>query len=184
MGEWHRPYEVNRLGLLVPGFLFLAVVFCCGGAPFAIGIPPNSWRVLLNPVFDLFVAAVLVSVWVGARSGVFVGADGVMVRVGFRRIVVPWWEVAYAEVAEVPKFPVIWQRGPSLGLVLVASTGQRRPLPVRLAAFTLRWGRGGPPYIVLTADSMNQVVRRINDRAARQRRHDWPPLGPWPYPPR
>ena len=98
-----------------------------------------------------------------------------LVRLGFRRIVVPWQEIAHAEVAEVPKFPVIWQRGPSLGLVLVAPSGQRRPLPARLAAVTLRWGRGGPPYVVLTDEQMTQVVNRINELKAGQRPPVWLP---------
>jgi hypothetical protein len=100
-----------------------------------------------------------------------------MVRLGLRRIVVPWQEIAYAEVAEVPKFPVIWQRGPSWGLVLVAPSGQRRPLPARLAGFTVRWGRGSPPYIGLTQTHMIQVVDRINELAPGHRPQPWPPAG-------
>jgi len=176
VGEWRRPYEVNRFMQIFPVILFLVVLFfCCNGAPFVIGIQSDSWRVLLNPVFDLFLAVVFLNGWFGARSGLFVGDGGVMVRVGFRRIVVPWQEIAYAEVAEVPKFPVIWQRGGGRGLVLVAPSGQRRPLPARLAAVTLRWGRGGPPYVVLTDEQMTQVVNRINEWKAGQRPPVWLP---------
>jgi hypothetical protein len=103
--------------------------------------------------------------------------------VGLRRIVVPWQEIAYAKVAEVSKFPVIWQRGPSQGLVLVAPSGQCRPVPARLFAFTVRWGRGSPPYVVLTQEHMAQVVNRINELAARQRPQAWPPPGGL-FPPR
>jgi hypothetical protein len=174
--EWRRPYEVNRLKQLFPILLFVVVIFLCfNGAPFAFGLRRDWWLVLLNPMADLFLVAALVLGWVGARTGVYVGGAGVLVRLGFRRIMVPWQEIAHAEVAEVPKFPVIWQRGPSLGLVLVAPSGQRRPLPARLAAVTLRWGRGGPPYVVLTDEQMTQVVNRINELKAGQRPPVWLP---------
>jgi hypothetical protein len=178
VGEWRRPYEVNRLGQQFQVLLFLiALFFCLNGAPFAFTIGRGSWLVLLNPVFDLFLLVALLISWLGARTGVFVGDAGVMVRLGLRRIVVPWQEIAYAEIAELPKFPVIWQRGPSLGLVLVAPSGQSRPLPARLAGFTVRWGRGSPPYIGLTQTHMIQVVDRINELAPGHRPQPWPPAG-------
>jgi hypothetical protein len=108
-----------------------------------------------------------------------------MVRAGFRRMVIAWQEIAYAEVAEVPKYPVILQRGPSLGLVLVAPSGQRHPLPARLAAApVLCWGSGSRPYVVLTHAHMTQVVNCINVLAARQRPQAWPRSGGWLLPPR
>jgi len=169
----------------LPVVVFLVVLlFCFNGAPFAIGIQRDWWRVLLNPVADLFLLATLLLGWFRVRTGVYVGDVGVMVRVGYRRIVVPWQEILYAEVAEVPKYPVILQRGASLGLVLVAPSGQRRPLPARLAAVTLRWGKGSPPYVVLTQEHMTQVVNRINELAAQQRPQAWPPSGGWLFPSR
>jgi hypothetical protein len=165
VGEWRRPYEVNWLRQVFSILLSLVVlILCFNGLGFS--LRRDWWLVLLDPGVDLFLVAFLLIGWVAARTGVYVGDVGVMVRVGFSRIVVPWQDIAYAEVAEVPKFPVIWQRGPSLGLVLVASSGQRRPLPVRLAAVTLRWSWGGPPYVVLTQERMAQVVNRINELAA------------------
>jgi hypothetical protein len=128
-------------------------------------------------LFDAFLVWAVVIGWRGARAGVFVGDGGVMVRAAFRRTVVPWQDIAYAEVAEVPKFPVILQRGPSLGLVLVAPSGDHRPLPVRLAAVTVSWGRGGPPFISLTNAQMTQVVNRINELAPGHRSQRWPPPG-------
>jgi len=170
VGEWRRPYEVNQLSRLLPVLLlFIVVLFCFNRAPFAFGLKTDWWLVLVNPVFDLFFVAVLLVHWAGARSGVYLSDAGVMVRMEFRRIVVPWRDIAYAEVAEVPKFPVIWQRGPSLGLVLVAPSGQRRPLPARLSAVTLRWGRGSASYVMLAQEQMTQVVNRINELAAGQR---------------
>jgi hypothetical protein len=185
VGEWRRPYEVNWLRQLIRVLVFLVVLFFCfNGAPFTFYIGPGSGLVLLNPVVDLFILAVLLIGWLGARSGVYVGDAGVMVRVEFRRIVVPWQEIMYAEVAEVRKFPVILQRGPSLGLVLVAPSGERRPLPARVAAVTVRWGRGSPPYVVLTQELMAQVVDHINELAAGQRPQPGPPPGGWLFPPR
>jgi hypothetical protein len=183
VGEWHRPYEVNLLRISLSYLLFLVVVFFCfQGAPFEFEIQRSWWLVLQNPAIDLFLPAALFFGWLSARTGVYVGDIGVMVRVGFRRIVVPWQEIVYAEIAEVPKFPVILPRGPSLGLVLVAPSGQRRPLPARLSAGTLRWGRGSPPHVVLTQEHMTQVVNRINELAAGQRAQAWPPPGEWLFP--
>lgn len=145
--------------------------------------PQLSWRLMLDPVADLFIAAAFFFSWLGVRTGVYVGDAGVMARVAIRSTIVPWHEIAYAEVAEVPKWPVIWQRGPSRGLVLVAPSGQRRPLPARLAAPTyLRWGRGGPPYVVLSQENMNQLVACINELAP-GRRQPWLPSGGSPFPP-
>ena len=187
VGEWNRPYEVNRLGQIVPLLIFLVILFLCfNGAPFFIvfDIHGRWWLVLLNPWFDAFVLWALFVTWYRATTGVYVGDTGVMVRVGRGRIVVPWQEIAYAQVAEVSKYPVILQRGPSLGLVLVAPSGVRRPLPARLAAITLRWGRGGPPYVVLTRERMTQVVNRINELAAGQHPQPGPAPGGWLFPPR
>lgn len=184
VGEWRRPYEVNWLRQLLSALLLVIALFLCfNGAPFGLSSQGDWWFLLLNPVADLFLLVVLFLGWVEARTGVYVGDVGVMVRVGLRRIVVPWQEIAYAEVAEVSKFPVILQRGPSLGLVLVAPSGQRRPLPTRVAALTVRWGQGPRPYIVLTQKHMTQVVNRINELAA-GRRPPWPPPGGWLTPPR
>jgi hypothetical protein len=94
--------------------------------------------------------------------------------------VVPWQEIAYAELAEVPELSVFWQRGPCLGLVLVTPSGQRRPLPVKLAKFHAR----GTPYVPLTQDRMTQVISRINELAAGQRPWTAPPPGRSPFPPR
>jgi len=183
-----RPYEVSRSRPFLPVLFFLVVLCLCfnGVHPHAVIDTQANWfRVVLNPWFDAFALLALLSGWLGAKNGVYVGDAGVMVRVGFRRVVVPWQEIAYAMVAEVPKFPVILQRGPSLGLVVVAPSGYGRPLPVRLPAVTLRWGRGGPPYVVLTQQYMTQVVNRINELAARHHPRPWPPPpGGWPFPPR
>ena len=188
VGEWHRPYEVNRSGQIFQVLFFLAAACLCfnGVRPFGgFDIHRNLFLVLRDPFVDVFVLLALLSCWVGVRTGVYVGDAGVMVRVGFRRIVVPWQEIAYATVAEVPKSPVILQRGPSLGLVLVAPSGYGRPMPVRLpASFTLRYGRGSPPYIRLTPTHMNQVVDRINEMAAYRRPQPGPPAGDWLFPPR
>src|SRR4051794_19509667 len=111
VGEWHRPYEVNWLRQNFPVLLpLVALFFCFNGAPFAFGIRRGWWLALQNPTADLQLMAVLLFGWAGARTGVYVGDAGVMVRPVFRRVVVPWQEIAYAEVAEVSKFPMIWQR--------------------------------------------------------------------------
>lgn len=91
VGEWHRPYEVNLLRISLSYLLFLVVVFFCfQGAPFEFEIQRSWWLVLQNPAIDLFLPAALFFGWLSARTGVYVGDIGVMVRVGFRRIVVPW----------------------------------------------------------------------------------------------
>jgi hypothetical protein len=106
-----------------------------------------------------------------------------MVRVGFHRVVVSWQEIAYAEVTEVPKYPVILQRGPSLGLVLVALSGQRHPQRARLdAGPALRWGSGLRPYVALTHEQMTRLVNCINVSAARRPPQAWPPSGDWLLP--
>lgn len=184
VSEWHRPYEVSwlrQLSLPVVVVFLVYLFLCFSGAPFAIGI-----RVLLlSPAGYLLLLVTIVFGWFEARSGVYVGDAGVMVRVGFRRVVLPWQEIAYTEVAEVPKYPVILQRGPSLALVLVAPSGLRHPLRMRKAAGpVLRWGRGSRPYVVLTHEQMTQVVNYINVLAARQRPEAWPPSGGWLLPPR
>lgn len=184
MDNWHRPYEVNRLRPLARPFLtFLVLLLCCTGGPFTISTQLD-WRRVLNPWTGTLFLAALVFGWLGARTGVYLGDGGVMVRVAVRSTVVPWHEIAYAEVAEVPKRPVILQRGPSLGLVLVAPSGQRRALPARLATTTfLRMGRGAPPYVILSQEHMTRVVNRINELAAGNPR-TWQPPGGSPFPPR
>src|SRR5689334_4593177 len=128
VGEWRRPYEVNRLSQVGPAVLFLVVVCLCSNPmrPSFFLFDRTWWTEVLNPWVDAFVLWFLFVFFIRARAGVYVGDAGVMVRVGRRRIVVPWHEIAYAGVAEVPMYPVIWQRGPSLGLVLVAPSGEHR----------------------------------------------------------
>jgi hypothetical protein len=64
---------------------------------------------------------------------------------------------------------MVWQLGPSLGLVLVAPSGQRRPMPARLA--TIRFALSvRVPFVALTQERMTQAVNRINELAAGQRR--------------
>lgn len=186
MSEWHRAHEVNWLGRALRVALFLVVLLLCfNGAPFAFGIPRDPWRPLLNPVIDVFLLATLVLGWLRAKAGIYVGAAGVMARVGRRRIVVPWHEIAYAEVGEVPNYPLIMQRAASLGLVLVAPSGQRRPLPARLVSMpALRWGRGAPPYVVLSRERMIQVVDHINMLVTPYRPQAWPPPDQRLSPPR
>jgi hypothetical protein len=184
VSEWRRPYTVNWFGQLWlwSGLLFfVGLYFCSGGAPFVFFLRPGlllNWGAVLLLLFVLWACLVL---WAAAKEGVYVGDAGVMVRVGFRRMVVPWQEIAYSEVAEVPKYPVIWQRGPSLGLVLVAPSGQRRAVPARSAVANFRWG--SPSYVRLTRKRMSQVVNGINELAAVQRPQTSPPPSRWLFPP-
>jgi hypothetical protein len=170
--------------------VFVVLLCLCSSGAFPIGIwsmlafGSPGLQVWRSPVFDLFLLIALLAGGIGLRTGVFVGDAGVMVRTGLRGTVIPWREIAYAEVAEVPKFPVIWQRGPTRGLILVAPSGDRRSLPARVAAFSVNWGRGGKPYIELDEVQMTQVVNRINEGAAGQRPQPWSHPGNWPFPPR
>ena len=177
VGEWRRPYEVNRLSQIGPVVLFLVVLCLCSNPvrPTFFVFDRSWWMQVLNPWLDAFVLWALFLCWIRARAGVYVGDAGVMVHAGRRRIVVPWQEIAYAGVAEVPKYPVIWQPGPCLGLVLVAPSGEHRRLPARLAAVNVRWGGGLPPYVVLTRKRMTQVVNRINELVPGHRPQSWPP---------
>jgi hypothetical protein len=66
---------------------------------FVIDTQRRWWLVLLNPWFDTFGLLTLLIGWYRAKAGVYVGGAGVMVRVGFRRTVVRWPDIVYAEVA-------------------------------------------------------------------------------------
>jgi hypothetical protein len=175
-------------------FLLLFILWLCfNGAPFAT-FDTNSrwWTALLNPGNDLCLLGLFFVWWLEARAGVYLGQAGVMVRAGTRRIVVPWQEIAYAEVDEVPKYPVTRRRRPCLALVLVAPSGERRALPARLPprAYMRRWENGPAPsgerrplpaplpaskrywgfdpepFAVLSRARMAQVVNRINEMAS------------------
>jgi hypothetical protein len=111
------------------------------------------------------------------KRGVYVGGEGVKVNQGLLRprIVVPWAEITCALVADVPKLHAWYQSSPTYGLVLVAPSGQGRPLPVRLTNSTfLTERRGAPPSVPLTHEQMSKVIDRINWLAARYRRQPRP----------
>jgi hypothetical protein len=181
VGKWRRPYAVSWWRYLLPVPSLVIIFLCLNGGPFAFGIRRDWWLGLLNPLVILLLVVVLFTTWLFGRIGVYVGDAGVMARTEYHRVVVPWQEIAYAEIAEVPRLSTTWQRGPSLGLVLVAPSGQRRPLPVKLAVFHMR---GAPPYVPLRQQRMIEVINCINELAAAQRPHAWPPPGGWLFPPR
>jgi hypothetical protein len=186
MAEWRRPYAVNWLRQLFPFAVAVLAIFAFYSlGPFASAFGDNRWLVLRNPLVDVLLLWVLALAYFGARAGVYVGDGGVQVRVGFRRIVVPWSEIASAEIGEVPRYPARWQPAGSLGLVLVEPSGERRTLPVSVGGFTVYFGgRGTTPYVTLNQDQLKQVVSRINERAAGQHPPAAPPSDGWLFPPR
>jgi hypothetical protein len=140
------------------------------------------------PMFGLFVMVIFVNWWILGRDGVFVSDRGVLVQVRHYQVVVPWQEIAYAEVAEAqmfPKIPKIWLFGPSLGLWVVAPSGSRHELRVKPGVlpviFQFVWGM--PPYVGLSRNRMMRIVDCINEVAARQRLQASPPAGGGPFPP-
>jgi hypothetical protein len=190
VSEWRRAYEVNRSSW-IPKVVFLVVLFLVFSGtvpfslPFVFGVNDRWWLVLLNPWFDLLVLLTLLSGWAGARSGVYVGDAGIMVRKGFTRVVVPWHEIAYAGLAQVPNYRVTRRHEPHLGLTLVAPSGDTHPLPVRLRFAGWNRPRGGSPdFLDLTDQPMAQLINDINEMAARHRTQPQPPHSSWPTPPR
>jgi hypothetical protein len=56
----------------------------------------------------------------------------------------------------------------------VAPSGQRRSLPVKVDGFTLQFGRGSRPSLRLSRNRVTEIVKRINELAAAQRRQQSP----------
>jgi hypothetical protein len=195
VNEWRRPYEAHpwyEILKVAPLLVVLYLIFSGTGLsrsdgvklPFLLGINGGPWLILLNPWFDLLALLVLLTSWVRARNGVYVGDAGVMLRDGFSRTVVPWHQIAYACLAQVPNYRLTRQLEPHLGLTLVAPSGEPRALPVRLFSFWWTKPRAAQGFLVLSDEHMAQLLNHINEIAARHHTQPQPPQSSWPTPPR